>query len=53
MIKGDKLTDISTYNIGDRIAQLIIIPYPSIKLEEVEELVESERNEQGFGSSGK
>jgi dUTP pyrophosphatase len=41
------------YNIGDRVGQLIILPYPSIETEEVDELNSSERGEGGFGSSGK
>lgn len=40
------------YNIGDRIGQLMIIPYPQIELEEVEELSESERGISNYGSSG-
>ena len=40
------------YNIGDRIGQLIIIPYPQIEFEEVEELSESERGAGGYGSTG-
>ena len=40
------------YEVGDKIAQLIIIPYPPIELEEVEELSETERGTGGFGSSG-
>ena len=41
------------YEVGDRIGQLIIIPYPQIEFEEVEELSETVRGEGGFGSSGK
>jgi dUTP pyrophosphatase len=41
------------YNVGDRIAQLIIIPYPEITFEEVEELAGSDRGEGGYGSSGR
>jgi dUTP pyrophosphatase len=41
------------YAVGDRIAQLIIIPYPQIEFEEVKELSITERNTGGFGSSGK
>lgn len=41
------------YAIGDRIGQLIILPYPKIEFEEVEELSESERGEGGYGSTGK
>lgn len=39
--------------VGDKIAQLIILPYPEIEFEEVEELSNSERNDGGFGSTGK
>lgn len=41
------------YEVGDRIAQLIVIPVPTIDLEEVTELSTTERGEEGFGSSGK
>ena len=39
------------YNIGDKVGQLIILPYPKINLEEVNELSKSSRGMQGFGSS--
>ena len=39
------------YEVGDRIAQLIILPYPAVEFEEVEELSETERGEGGFGST--
>ena len=41
------------YKIGDRIAQLIIIPYPQIEFEEVEELSQTDRGIGGFGSTNK
>ncbi len=41
------------YNIGDRGAQIMIIPYPQVKMIESEELSGSERGEGGFGSTGK
>jgi dUTP pyrophosphatase len=41
-----------TYKVGDRVGQLLIIPYPSIELVEVEELSSSERGAGGYGSSG-
>ena len=47
------IPDTADYDIGDRIGQLIILPYPSIETEEVEELNSTERGEGGFGSSGK
>jgi len=42
----------ATYDIGDRIGQLIIMPYPNIEFEEVEELSSSVRGVEGWGSSG-
>lgn len=41
------------YNVGDRIAQLIIMPYPEVTFEEVDELSDSDRGTGGYGSSGK
>lgn len=43
----------SFYEVGDRIGQLIIIPYPNIEFEEVDELSSTNRGEGGFGSTGK
>jgi dUTP pyrophosphatase len=37
---------------GERIAQLVIMPYYSIDFREVKELDSTERNEGGFGSTG-
>ena len=41
------------YEIGDRIGQIIIMPYPEIEFVEVDELSDSERGVGGYGSSGK
>lgn len=40
------------YKVGDRIGQLVIMPYPKIKLEEVEELGDTNRGTAGYGSTG-
>lgn len=40
------------YKIGDRIGQIVILPYPKVEFEEVEELTSSQRGVGGFGSSG-
>jgi dUTP pyrophosphatase len=40
------------YKVGDRIAQMMIIPYPEISFIEVKELSETERGSGGFGHSG-
>lgn len=45
--------DPEIYELGERFAQLIIIPYPKIEFEEVEELSETERGSGGYGSTGK
>lgn len=42
----------NVYNVGDRIAQLIIMPFPHIEWEEVEELNKSDRGNKGHGSTG-
>ena len=50
----NKLHDVhNKYEIGDRAAQIMIIPYPKIRFIETEELTKTDRNEGGFGSSGK
>ena len=40
------------YEVGDRIGQIIIIPYPYIEFIDSKELSESERGNGGFGSTG-
>jgi dUTP pyrophosphatase len=40
------------YKVGDRIAQLVILPVPLAQYVEVEELSETERGEGGHGSTG-
>jgi len=47
------LLNAKIYHIGDRIGQLIIMPYPQIELVETAELSDTERGEGGFGSTGK
>ena len=41
------------YEVGDRGAQIMIIPHPPIEFDEVDELSDTERGEGGFGSTGK
>lgn len=41
------------YAVGDRIGQLVIVPYLTVESEFVEDLEDSERGDGGFGSSGK
>ena len=42
-----------TVTNGERIAQLVVMPYLSIEFESVNELPETERGAGGFGSTGK
>jgi dUTP pyrophosphatase len=48
-LKGDNS---EKYKIGDRGAQIIIIPYPQIQFIESDELSNSDRGTGGFGSTG-
>lgn len=45
--------DVERFNPGDRIAQMLILPVPPFKIEQVTELSESIRGVKGFGSSGR
>ncbi len=51
-ILNGKMENISTYNVGDRVGQIMILPYPKIQFVETDKLSESERGDGGFGSSG-
>lgn len=39
-------------SVGDRIAQVIVMPVPRVRFTPVEELPQSSRGERGFGSTG-
>lgn len=41
-----------TVEAGERVAQMILVPYATVECVEVEELEATERGEGGFGSSG-
>ena len=41
------------YCVGDKVGQIMILPYPTILFNEVENLDETERGSGGFGSTGK
>jgi len=49
----DNPMDFAPYNVGDRIGQMVVLPYPNVKITEVAELSETERGINGFGSTGK
>lgn len=41
------------YHVGDRIGQAIILPYPMVVMNEVDQLSETERGAGGYGSTGR
>ena len=44
--------EMQTIESGDRIAQLIVQPFMEINFREVDDLTDTERNSNGFGSTG-
>lgn len=44
--------DSLSYKVGERAAQLIILPYPQVKMVESDELSTTERGNGGYGSTG-
>lgn len=58
LTKEDYLTrarnlEFAPYKVGDKIAQMVCLKYPTVKLVEKNELSETERGEGGFGSTDK
>jgi dUTP pyrophosphatase len=53
MFKFRYLEEGMVYEIGDRIGQLLILPYPEVQFKVVKELSSTDRGEGGFGSTGK
>ena len=49
----NSMLSIAPYTPGQTVAQAIILPYPKVEFEEVEELSETKRGEGGFGSTEK
>ena len=41
------------YEVGDRVAQLVIMPYPAVQYVETEELSQTDRGTGGYGSTGR
>jgi dUTP pyrophosphatase len=48
-----KRSGVYAYAVGDRVAQIMIIPHPEVEFEEADELSDTERGDGGFGSTGK
>lgn len=45
--------NVNDYEIGNRVGQIIIMPYPQVQFQVVDELSETERGDGGYGSTGK
>jgi dUTP pyrophosphatase len=46
-----RANSIEEFSVGERCVQLMIIPYPEVEFEEVNELSETERGTGGYGST--
>jgi len=46
------ITEDKHYNIGDKVGQIMILPYPIIEFNQVNDLTSTERADGGFGSTG-
>jgi dUTP pyrophosphatase len=51
--RKEYFANVRRFQEGERVGQLVIIPYPAIELEQVEHLSDTERGEGGYGSTGK
>lgn len=51
-LSGEDWPNSFLYSPGDRVGQIIIVPFPNIKLVESLDLSESDRGNGGFGSTG-
>lgn len=51
MLKFGHAGTSNTYKVGDKVGQLMILPYPEVTFKEVKFLSETDRGEGGFGST--
>lgn len=49
---GSSSDEVQVYDKGDRIGQIMIMPYPKVEFVEANELNETDRGTGGFGSTG-
>lgn len=50
--KDSSWHSVEIYKVGDRVGQMMILPIPTVEFEEVDELSDTERGSDGYGSSG-
>jgi dUTP pyrophosphatase len=48
----DTNSEAPIYVVGDRVGQLVVLPYPKVRLLKVDELSSTERGDGGYGSTG-
>ena len=53
VLEMTKNLEFAPYKVGDKIGQLVIMPYPTINFKVSNELENTERGDGGFGSTGK
>lgn len=51
--KKDNAFTTNEYKVGEKIGQLLIVPIPAIELLEVNELTDTKRSSDGYGSTGR
>ena len=51
--RKEYFANVRRFQEGERVGQLVIMPYPSIELEQVDNLSDTERGDGGYGSTGK
>jgi len=52
-INSKRVLKLAPYQPGDRVGQMVVLPYPKVNIQVVDELSETERGTGGFGSTGK
>ena len=52
-VDGKRVFKYAPYNVGDRVGQMVVLRYPHVTIEEVDELSATDRGSGGFGSTGK
>lgn len=45
--------DLAVFHPGDKITQIVFLPIPKVELNKVDKFVETERGDNGFGSTGR
>lgn len=53
LLEASRTCAIAPYNVGDRVAQMVFLNYPTVNLQIVDELSTTDRGDGGFGSTGK